>query len=191
MCPIQLDFGRLGVLSSAPSFLRALRLAVNSWRVLSPRAWDRTQSGSIRRGPKDRSRRTATPRVSYIQQLTFLPSYLNGGGISVNYSYAHSNASGVPDRTGPVALERQAPNTWNISHTWDHGRVSVRVCITYFVTGGGGAHAYPIERSPDDRIQNSEINRHYLVANVTRNAMTITMNRLELKEGWKGSVVRG
>ena len=69
--------------------------------------------------------------ISYIQQLTFLPSYLSGGGISANYSYTHSNASGVPDRTSNVALQRQAPNTWNISPTWDHARISVRVGITH------------------------------------------------------------
>ena len=69
--------------------------------------------------------------VSYIQQLTFLPGFLNGGGVSANYSYTHSNASGVPNRTGNVSLQRQAPNTWNISPTWDHGRISVRVGITH------------------------------------------------------------
>jgi hypothetical protein len=52
-------------------------------------------------------------------------------GISANYSYTHSNASGVPIRTGDVALQRQAPNTWNISPTWDHARISVRVGITH------------------------------------------------------------
>jgi len=55
--------------------------------------------------------------------------------------------------------------------------------ITYFVTGGGGAHAYPIERAPDDKFQSSEINYHYLLANVTRDAMVVTMHRLELKGG--------
>lgn len=55
--------------------------------------------------------------------------------------------------------------------------------ITYFVTGGGGAHAYPIERSPDDKFQSTEINYHYLLADVTRDTMTITMHRLQLKDG--------
>jgi Icc-related predicted phosphoesterase len=54
--------------------------------------------------------------------------------------------------------------------------------VTYFVTGGGGAHAYPIERTPDDKYQNPEINYHYLLANVTRDAITVTMNRLALKD---------
>lgn len=55
--------------------------------------------------------------------------------------------------------------------------------ITYFVTGGGGAHAYPIERSPDDKFQSTDINYHYLLAEVTRDTMTITMHRLQLQDG--------
>ncbi|MGO8796193.1 MAG: metallophosphoesterase family protein [Candidatus Sulfotelmatobacter sp.] len=34
--------------------------------------------------------------------------------------------------------------------------------ITYFVTGGAGAHAYPIERDKDDPFQSKEVNYHYL-----------------------------
>jgi hypothetical protein len=55
--------------------------------------------------------------------------------------------------------------------------------VTYFVTGGGGAHAYPIERAPDDKFHSTEINYHYLLAEVTQNTMTITMHRLQLQEG--------
>ena len=32
--------------------------------------------------------------------------------------------------------------------------------IAYFVSGGGGAHAYPIERAPEDPFQSKEINYH-------------------------------
>src|SRR5260370_14454727 len=34
--------------------------------------------------------------------------------------------------------------------------------VTYFVTGGAGAHAYPIERPADDLFQTKEENYHYL-----------------------------
>ena len=34
--------------------------------------------------------------------------------------------------------------------------------VTYFVTGGAGAHAYPIERAKDDPFQSKEVNYHYL-----------------------------
>jgi acid phosphatase type 7 len=59
--------------------------------------------------------------------------------------------------------------------------------VTYFVTGGAGAHAYPIERKPDDPFQSKEINYHYLLVEVERGQLNITMNRLQLingKEVW-------
>jgi len=55
--------------------------------------------------------------------------------------------------------------------------------VMYFVTGGGGAHAYPIERAPDDLFQDKNVNYHYLLVEVDRGKITITMNRVELKEG--------
>ena len=35
--------------------------------------------------------------------------------------------------------------------------------ITYFVSGGGAAHAYPIERTADDPFQSKGVNYHYLL----------------------------
>lgn len=55
--------------------------------------------------------------------------------------------------------------------------------VTYFVTGGGGAHAYPVERSPSDLFQSNTVNYHYLLAEVTERSMTITMKRIELANG--------
>ena len=52
--------------------------------------------------------------------------------------------------------------------------------ITYFVTGGGGAHAYPIERAADDPFRDKNINYHYLLAEVDHNRLKVTMNRLDL-----------
>src|SRR5579863_3403646 len=55
--------------------------------------------------------------------------------------------------------------------------------VTYFVSGGGAAHAYPIERAPDDPFQSKEINYHYLLVEVDNRQLKITMNRLELANG--------
>jgi acid phosphatase type 7 len=55
--------------------------------------------------------------------------------------------------------------------------------VIYIVTGGGGAHAYPIERAPGDLYRDNRINYHYLLAEVDRGKLKITMNRLELKDG--------
>jgi acid phosphatase type 7 len=55
--------------------------------------------------------------------------------------------------------------------------------VTYFVTGGGGAHAYPIERTRDDLFQSKAVNYHYLLVDVDRGRLEVTMNRLEWAEG--------
>jgi len=55
--------------------------------------------------------------------------------------------------------------------------------VTYFVTGGGGAHAYPIERQPDDPFRSNEINYHYIDVKVEPGKMVTTMNRLKFKDG--------
>jgi TonB-dependent receptor len=68
---------------------------------------------------------------AYLEHLTFLPGALKGLGISANYSYVTSRASGLPGRSDHPRLLRDAPNTWNISPTYDLGRVSVRVGLSY------------------------------------------------------------
>jgi Icc-related predicted phosphoesterase len=55
--------------------------------------------------------------------------------------------------------------------------------VTYFVSGGGAAHAYPIERAPGDPFQSKEVNYHYLFVEVHHEQLKITMNRLDLTTG--------
>jgi hypothetical protein len=55
--------------------------------------------------------------------------------------------------------------------------------VTYFVSGGGGAHAYPIERAPDDPFQSKQVNYHYLLVEVDQQQLKVTMNRLDLTSG--------
>ena len=55
--------------------------------------------------------------------------------------------------------------------------------VTYFVTGGAGAHAYPIERAKDDPFQSKQVNYHYLQVEVDRGNLKITMHRLDLTHG--------
>jgi TonB-dependent receptor len=69
--------------------------------------------------------------VAYIQHLGFLPGVLSGTGISANYSWTTSNSGSLPGRTDTPALQRQAPNTWNISPTYDRGRFSTRAGLSY------------------------------------------------------------
>lgn len=55
--------------------------------------------------------------------------------------------------------------------------------VVYFVTGGGGAHAYPIERASDDLFKSDTVNYHYLTVEVSAGTMKVTMHRLALEGG--------
>jgi len=71
--------------------------------------------------------------VAYLQHLTFLPGAFAGLGISANYGYTASRTSFGPDfgRTDHPRLVRNAPHTWNVSPTYDRGRISMRVGLSY------------------------------------------------------------
>jgi TonB-dependent receptor len=69
--------------------------------------------------------------AAYLQHFSFMPGVLKGLGFSANYGYTASRAFGVPDRSDHPRLSRSAPNTWNLSPTYDRGRVSMRVGLSY------------------------------------------------------------
>ena len=79
--------------------------------------------------------------LNFQQHFTYLPGFLSGLGISANYSYATSQAKNVNPgfRNDNPPLLRQAPNTWNISPTYDRGRVSLRVGMAH---NGANIFAY-------------------------------------------------
>jgi len=89
--------------------------------------------------------------LAYIQHFTYLPGMLRGLGLSANYSHTTSQATKVdPLRTDSPALLRQAPDTWNISPTYDYGRLSLRVGLAY---NGANIFAYAyrnLQRDPND-----------------------------------------
>jgi TonB-dependent receptor len=69
--------------------------------------------------------------IGFQQRLAYLPSVMGGLGISANYSHTGSTARDLPGRSDQPALLRDAPNTWNISPTYDSKRFSMRVGMTY------------------------------------------------------------
>jgi TonB-dependent receptor len=71
--------------------------------------------------------------AAYLQHLSFLPGMFRGLGFSANYGYTASRASLGPDfgRSDHPRLLRNAPHTWNISPTYDRGRVSARIGLSY------------------------------------------------------------
>ena len=89
----------------------------------------------------------------YQQHLTHLPGLLGGLGIFANYSWTASRVDSLPGRTDSPALQRQTPNTWNVSPTYDRGRLSVRLGLTYngpsiyqynYQTTGDTSHLGPL-----------------------------------------------
>jgi len=69
--------------------------------------------------------------IAYLQHFTSLPGLFSGLGLSANYGYTDSGTGGLPGRLDHPHLLRQAPNTWNISPTYDKWRLSYRLGISY------------------------------------------------------------
>ncbi|MDP9038471.1 MAG: TonB-dependent receptor [Acidobacteriota bacterium] len=71
--------------------------------------------------------------IAFQQHFTYLPGLLKGAGLSANYGYSASKASGLGplNRTDEPALLRQAPHTWNVSPTYDKRNLSMRLGLTY------------------------------------------------------------
>ncbi len=69
--------------------------------------------------------------IAYQQRMTFLPGPLAALGLLANYGWAGSSQIGIPGRPDHPTLQRQAPNNWNVSPTYDKGRLSIRVGLSY------------------------------------------------------------
>jgi TonB-dependent receptor len=73
--------------------------------------------------------------AAWEQRLSRLPGLLNGLGVAANYSYTTSQVSFPAGfnggRTDHPALQRQAPNTWNLGATYDKGRLSMRFGVSH------------------------------------------------------------
>ena len=69
--------------------------------------------------------------IGFQQRMAYLPSVMRGLGLSANYSHTASTARDLPGRSDQPALLRDAPNTWNVSPTYDTKRFSMRIGMTY------------------------------------------------------------
>jgi len=103
----------------------AQQFNIQSSFVTNPPSWD------VARPLNGLSANIYGFEIAYQQHLTFLPGFLGGFGLAANYGYAHSSTDGVPLRTDRPALQRQAPHTANFSPTYDRGRLSARLGVSY------------------------------------------------------------
>ena len=69
--------------------------------------------------------------AAYLQHFSSLPGILGGLGLSANYGYTASRTSGLDGRSDHPRLLRNSPNSWNLSPTFDRGRFSIRVGLSY------------------------------------------------------------
>jgi TonB-dependent receptor len=96
--------------------------------------------------------------MAWEQRLSFLPGLLNGFGVSANYSYTTSRANfpdffsstdaahGGQGRIDHPALQRQAPNTWNLGFTYDKARFSMRFGVSH---NDANIYAYQYQHDPN------------------------------------------
>jgi TonB-dependent receptor len=68
---------------------------------------------------------------AYLQHFSSLPGAWGGLGLSANYGYTASGTSGIPGRSDHPRLLRMSPNAFNVSPTYDRGRISLRVGLSY------------------------------------------------------------
>jgi len=122
--------------------------------------------------------------VDFVFIVLHHPPYTSSSDAK-KYGGGHSSRSSEHALAG--MLETRQPNAHArfvvfASHVHNYERHE-HGGVTYFVSGGGGAHAYPIERAPGDPFQSKEINYHYLLVEVDRGKLSITMNRLDMTSG--------
>jgi TonB-dependent receptor len=69
--------------------------------------------------------------AAYLQHFSGLPGAWAGLGLSANYGYTASRLSAIEGRSDNPRLPRTTPNAFNISPTYDFGRVSLRAGLSY------------------------------------------------------------
>ena len=133
-------FQRLGILQGGV-FYKSLINPIYSTATFLPTS-DPNFPGFLRQqsinGP---SAHIAGFEASWQQRLSILPGLLNGFGVSANYSYSTSRVTfpagfssavaGGQGRIDHPALQRQAPNTWNVGLTYDKARFSARFAVSH------------------------------------------------------------
>jgi TonB-dependent receptor len=69
--------------------------------------------------------------AQYLQHFGSLPGRWAGLGLSANYGYTASRTADIPGRSDHPRLLRTSPNAFNVSPTYDWGRFSLRVGMSY------------------------------------------------------------
>jgi acid phosphatase type 7 len=122
--------------------------------------------------------------VDFVFVMDHHPPYTSSSDTKM---FGGGHSARMPEKAlGKMLEERQAHARYRLvvfsGHVHNYERHE-HGGVTYFVSGGGAAHAYPIERAPDDPFQSKEINYHYLQVEVDHQQLKVTMNRIDLTSG--------
>ncbi len=70
--------------------------------------------------------------VAFQRQLDFLPGFLKGLGVYLNYTYNESQVKNFPDREDEtIALPGTAKHTWNASLSYETKKLVARIAVNY------------------------------------------------------------
>jgi Icc-related predicted phosphoesterase len=99
--------------------------------------------------------------VDFVLLMLHHPPYTSSSDAK---TFGGGHSARTPEQALAKALEqRQAHARYRIvvfsGHVHNYERHE-HGGVAYFVTGGGAAHAYPIERAPDDLFQSKKVNYH-------------------------------
>lgn len=128
---------------------------------------------------------TLSPEISFVFVVLHHPPYTNSSNREMLRGGGHSAREREKKLAQWLEAQQQHMNATIVvfsGHVHNYERHE-HGGITYFVTGGGGAHPYHIPRAANDPLRGMEVNYHYLLVEVSRNSVKITMKRLELVDG--------
>jgi len=124
--------------------------------------------------------------VDFVFLIFHHPPYTSSSDIGKELRGGGHSARSQEQALAKLLEERQAHSRYRMVvfnghvHNYEH---HAHGGVDYFVSGGGAAHPYMIDRAPEDLFKNDLVNYHYLNLTVDHHQLTITMNRLDLSTG--------
>lgn len=128
---------------------------------------------------------TLPPDVTFVFIVLHHPPYTASSDLAVLHGGGHSARAQEKRLAEWLEAEQQRMNAAVIvfsGHVHNYERHE-HGGVTYFVTGGGGAHPYHINRAEDDPLRAFDVNYHYLLAEVNNDSVKVVMKRLDVASG--------
>jgi len=124
--------------------------------------------------------------VDFVFLIFHHPPYTSSSEINKQVRGGGHSARPQEQDLAKMLEERQAHSGYRMVvfnghvHNYEH---HAHGGVDYFVSGGGAAHPYMVDRAPDDLFKNNVVNFHFLLVNVDHQQVDIVMNRLDLSTG--------